>query len=315
MVRVSTSQLLAIPVGLALGIGLWTLLALVPRVGASPLATRVAPYLIDVSSAAREVADRRPTEPAMLVVGLVAPAAARIRNIVASVLGGDDGVERRLRQTGSLVTVESFRSRQLLSTAAGIVVGIAVAAGAVRISPPSPLVVAGIVVLCAAAGLLAPEQLLARQARARQARIAAELPTVLEFLALSLSAGEGVRDALRRVAATGNGELARELGRVVAEVNAGTPLSDALGRCASAIGLPALTRTVDQLVAALDRGTPLVEVFRAQAQDARDDTKRQLLESAGKKEIAMLVPLVFGVLPVTIAFAVFPATLVLQLGF
>ena len=41
------------------------------------------------------------------------------------------------------------------------------------------------------------------------------------------------------------------------------------------VGLPALTRTVDQLVGALERGTPLVEVFRAQAQDSRDDAKRR----------------------------------------
>ena len=101
----------------------------------------------------------------------------------------------------------------------------------------------------------------------------------------------------------------------LAEVNAGVPLSDALSACARAIELPALTRAIDQLVGALDRGTPLVGVLRAQAQDAREEEKRTLLEAAGKKEVAMLVPLVFGVLPVTIAFAIFPATLVLQLGF
>jgi tight adherence protein C len=79
--------------------------------------------------------------------------------------------------------------------------------------------------------------------------------------------------------------------------------------------LPALTRAVDQLVGALERGTPLVGVFRSQAHDSRDDAKRQLIEAAGRKEVAMLVPLVFLILPVTIAFAIFPGILVLQLGF
>jgi tight adherence protein C len=65
----------------------------------------------------------------------------------------------------------------------------------------------------------------------------------------------------------------------------------------------------------LDRGTPLVDVLRAQAQDSRDDAKRSILEAAGKKEIAMLVPLVFLILPVTVAFAIFPGIMVLQLGF
>jgi tight adherence protein C len=65
---------------------------------------------------------------------------------------------------------------------------------------------------------------------------------------------------------------------------------------------------------ALDRGTPLVEVLRAQAQDSRDDAKRRLLELAGRKEVAMLFPLVFLILPITIAFAIFPGILVLQMG-
>ncbi len=311
----TSAQLLAVPIGLALGLGLWTLLALMPRVGASPLASRIAPYITDVSSAARAVADRRPAEPGVLLTGLASPTLLRIRALVASVLGGDEGVARRLRQAGSTATVESFRARQLLAAAAGTAAGIAGAAALGRAAALPPAVVVGVVLVCATAGLLAPEQALARAARSRQARIAAELPTVLEFLALSMSAGEGVRDALRRVAATGNGELARELGRVVGEVHTGVPLADALSRCAALLGLPALTRTVDQLLAALDRGTPLVEVFRAQAQDARDDTKRQLLEAAGRKEVAMMVPLVFLILPVTIAFAIFPGILVLQLGF
>jgi tight adherence protein C len=71
---------------------------------------------------------------------------------------------------------------------------------------------------------------------------------------------------------------------------------------------------VEQIVGALERGTPLADVLRAQAQDARDDAKRQLLEVAGHKEVAMLFPLVFGVLPVTIAFAIFPGLVVIQLG-
>ncbi|MDP9028192.1 MAG: type II secretion system F family protein, partial [Actinomycetota bacterium] len=177
---------------------------------------------------------------------------------------------------------------------------------------PAQLVVA---LVAGAAGLLAPEQLLARAARLRLARISTELPTVLEFLTLSLSAGEGILDALKRVARLGNGELSRELGRVVAEINTGVPLADALQRASATVALPTLTRTVDQLLGALDRGTPLVEVLRAQAQDSRDETKRALLESAGKKEVTMLVPLVFLILPVTIVFAIFPGILVLQLGF
>jgi tight adherence protein C len=40
---------------------------------------------------------------------------------------------------------------------------------------------------------------------------------------------------------------------------------------------------------ALERGTPLAEVLRAQAADVREAGKRRLLESGGRKEIAMMV--------------------------
>lgn len=56
----------------------------------------------------------------------------------------------------------------------------------------------------------------------------------------------------------------------------------------------------------LERGTPLAEVLRAQAVDVREAGKRALLEAGGRKEIAMMVPVVFLVLPVTVLFALFP---------
>lgn len=315
MVRVTPLIALAVPVGVTLGLGLWTLLGLVPRIGATRLAARVAPYIADLSPEAREFLDRRPAEPLPFVGGLLAPAGRRIRSALVAVFGGDDSVERRLRQAGWSLTVEALRGRQLLGGAAGAGVGVLFAVAIARSSSVSPLLLGVIVAVCAAIGVLLPDQVLSRAARARRDRIAAELPTVLEFLTLSLSAGEAVLDALRRVARAGNGDLAREIAVVVAQVNAGVPLALALERCADEIQLPPLSRTVDQLVGALDRGTPLVDVLRAQAQDSRDDAKRSLLEAAGKKEIAMLVPLVFLILPVTVAFAIFPGVMVLQLGF
>ena len=69
------------------------------------------------------------------------------------------------------------------------------------------------------------------------------------------------------------------------------------------------------MIVAVERGTPLADVLRAQAQDVRDTAKRELMESAGKKEIGMMVPLVFGVLPLTVVFAVFPGLAAISLGF
>jgi tight adherence protein C len=170
------------------------------------------------------------------------------------------------------------------------------------------------VILFSAGGVVARDFVLQRAARRRLARLASELPVILEFLTLSLSAGEGILDAIRRVARTSSGELAGELAGVVASTNTGLPFSETLTALAATLDLPPFSRTVEQLTGALERGTPLAEVLRAQAQDARDDAKRDLLELAGRKEIAMLFPLVFLILPVTILFAIFPGIMVLELG-
>jgi tight adherence protein C len=89
-------------------------------------------------------------------------------------------------------------------------------------------------------------------------------------------------------------------------------LTTALAQVADELRIPSLTRAVTHVVGALDRGSPLAEVLRVQAADAREHARRDLLEAAGKKEIGMMIPLVFLILPVTVAFAVWPGLFVLQ---
>ena len=80
----------------------------------------------------------------------------------------------------------------------------------------------------------------------------------------------------------------------------------ALQGIATRTSLPQLARFVDGVAIAVERGTPLADVLRAQAVDVREAGKRALMEAGGRKEIAMMVPVVFLVLPVTVLFAVFP---------
>jgi tight adherence protein C len=301
--------------GLALGVGLWSLASLVPRLGRPRLVSRIAPYLADVSPQAREMLSRGATDPLPVIGMLLSPFLLRGRALLGRVLGGAATIELRLRQSGSPLSVEAFRSRQLLWGLGGVVLGLAAVFAIVRGHSIAPVLGVIIVIIGGAAGVVLRDHLLQRAARARLHRIANELPTVLEFLTLSLSAGEGILDALRRVSQISQGALAGELARVVADVNTGIPLAESLRALDSGIRLPALSRCVEQITGALERGTPLSEVLRAQAQDGRDDAKRELLELAGKKEVAMLIPLVFLILPTTIAFAIFPGIFVLQLGF
>ncbi|MFT4305848.1 MAG: type II secretion system F family protein, partial [Microbacterium sp.] len=129
-----------------------------------------------------------------------------------------------------------------------------------------------------------------------------------------LAAGESTFDALRRVAAVGDGELVALLRAAVVEVGTGDALADALRNVAASASVPALARAIDQIVAAIERGAPLAQVLQAQAGDAQEEAKRVLMERAGRKEIAMLFPLVFLILPLSVLIAIFPGVLMLRLG-
>ena len=314
MVPVTTTAAWSIVCGLGLGIGLWTLASLVPRLSRPRLVHRVAPYLVDVSEGARAFVSRTSENPLPVFGVILGPVLDRMRALLSPLLGGAATIELRLRQSGSPLSVEAFRSRQLAWSIGATSVGVIVSFLLAQARPvPVPVSVL-LVVVFGIGGFIASDRMLQRSAKRRVARMNAELPVVLEFLTLSLSAGEGILDSIRRIAATSRGELAAELGGVVAAVNSGSALGESRLGVADALRMPALTRRIDQVVGALERGTPLAEVLRAQAQDTREQAKRDLLELAGKKEVAMMIPLVFLILPVTILFAVFPGIFVLQLG-
>ena len=141
---------------------------------------------------------------------------------------------------------------------------------------------------------------------ARESRMLAELPTIAELLALAVGAGEGAVGALERVVRSTHGELTAELARTLADARAGAPLTVALDDLADRTGLPALARFAEGVAVAVERGTPLADVLRAQAQDVREEGRRALMETGGRKEVLMMVPVVFLILPITVVFAVFP---------
>ncbi|MDQ7877295.1 type II secretion system F family protein [Microbacterium sp. QXD-8] len=271
----------AVVLGTALGVGVCLLISLAPRWGAPSLARRIAPYIRDV------------TDPRGLDV--VAPGgspfdwSAFAHGRLARLAGGDAVLMRRLHRAAWTIDAARFRSRQLGWAIVGLGVGGGVAVVLVLAGRGSPVL--GLVPpVAAVAAALAYDAWLTHAAQARAARIEEELPTVLEFLALCLSAGEGILDSLRRVSEVGAGELTSELRGVVIAVGTGSPLSEALTRLAAGLEIPALTRAIDQLVAAIERGAPLAHVLQAQALDAREDAKRALIERAGRKEIYMLLP-------------------------
>ena len=222
---------------------------------------------------------------------------------------------RRLAQAGINKSTVDFRAEQLLWAVAGFAVSIAFIVLAAASGRFNPLLAATAVLGSAIGGFMFRDYWLGVQIKRRESRMMAEFPSLAELMALAVSAGESATGALDRVCRSAKGELTKEFTKVLAETRAGKPLVQALQEFSARTDLAPLVRFVDGIVVAVERGTPLADVLRAQAQDVRDTAKRDLMESAGKKEIAMMVPLVFGVLPLTVVFAVFPGIAAINLGF
>ena len=292
-------------VGFGVGLGLVLVWAGVPRNRRATLDQRVLPYLRDAPRPSR-LLTTRPVGGTSALGVLARPVVADLGRRVERVLGGSASVRRRLQRAGHAPDVERFRAEQVLWGAVGLVAGL-VGGGLLWLGDHSSVVPAAVVTFVAAGiGVVARDQWLSREANRREERMLVEFPTVAELLALAVGAGEGAVGALERVCRLSHGELSAELGRCLADARAGANLPTALQGLADRTGLVSLARFVDGMVIAVERGTPLADVLRAQAQDVRETGRRAVMEAGGKKEIAMMVPVVFLVLPVTVLFAVYP---------
>ena len=277
------------------------------------LALRVLPYVRDLPQVGRtpelRVASSSPTSAA----GVFGPMLRSAADAVERVLGGATSVRRRLQRAGIDKSVHEFRIEQVLWG----VVGFAVAAawGVLRMltAPGSALTSLLVCAIAFVAGVLARDTYLTSQVRSRERRILAEFPTVAELLALAVAAGEGPVAALDRVVRRSGGDLSADLARVLAEIRTGEPVAVAFDRMATASGLPLVARFAQGVAVAVERGTPLADVLHAQAADVREAGRRELIETAARKEVFMMVPVVFLVLPITVLFAFWPGVVGLHL--
>lgn len=103
-----------------------------------------------------------------------------------------------------------------------------------------------------------------------------------------------------------------ELSLTAGHIRNGTPSVRALSDLVERTESPALTRLSRTLTTAIERGSPLASVLHDQARDQRERSLAALMEEGGRREIAMLLPVVFLILPVTVMFALYPGLIALD---
>ena len=170
--------------------------------------------------------------------------------------------------------------------------------------------------LCAvgfASGVLARDNHLSAQVKQRERRILAEFPTIAELLALAVAAGESPVAALDRVVAAAAASSPPTWVGCWPPSAPASPSRWPSTTWPPAPGVPVVARFAQGIAVAVERGTPLADVLHAQAADVREAGRRELIETAARKEVFMMVPVVFLVLPVTVLFAFFPGVIGLSL--
>ncbi|MDQ2751384.1 MAG: type II secretion system F family protein [Actinomycetota bacterium] len=277
------------------------------------LVDRVAPYLNDTAPPSKLLA--RPSAssaPFTVARRLFGPALGDAVGVLERVVGGATSVRRRLGGLGSRLTVEEFRIEQVVWGACAMLGGALVVglAGWLH-GHVDAVLVGGAAIGGLLGGVLGRDWWLSQELQRREQAMLAEFPVLADLLALAVVAGEAPAAALQRVCRLTDGELARDLDTALARARAGAPLTAALTELAERTTLEPFARFIQGLVVAMERGTPLADVLRAQAVDVREAGKRALLEAGGRKEISMMAPVVFLILPVTVLFALYPGWLTL----
>lgn len=297
--------------GLVLGIGAASIATAALSGSRTPLELRVLPYLRDVPLETVPWTVRPPAGRA--AAAFLHPALERAAARLGRLLGGHQAIQRKLDRASSPLTVHAFRASQVAwgLGAFGMMLLIGLVGPA---RGPDRALTWLLACGCAALlGVMARDLRLSQAVKRREARVLTEFPVIADLLALSVAAGEGPVGALERVVATCRGALPDDLARILAETRSGTPVAHALDRFAARTGLPVVARFAEGLAVALERGTPLADVLTAQAADVREASRRTLIEAGARKEIAMMVPVVFLIMPVTLLFAFYPGVVGLRL--
>lgn len=292
------------------GLGIWLVVERLWSARHTSLAMRVAPYLRDLPSTSVRPPSVEPTSAFLAVFG---PMLRRAGELVERVLGGSASIARRLERARLPMSVHEFRISQAVW---GLVAFVLAAVPAAALALRSPDRAVPLLVMCGCAcamGVLLRENRLTAQVVRRERRILEEFPTIAELLALAVAAGESPVAALDRVVRRSHGELSADLRDVLAEVRTGTPIARAFDDLAARSGLPAVSRFAEGIAIAMERGTPLADVLHAQAGDVREAGRRALIESGARREVLMMVPVVFLVLPTVVVFAFLPGLVGLRL--
>lgn len=211
-------------------------------------------------------------------------------------------VLQRLRAAGLEFAVlpDEWVAASVLAAAAGGVLGAACAY----------LLDAAVVPFAAGtafAGLMLPQTALSDRIRTRHRSMARQLPFLLDLITLGVESGLNPSAAIAlAVTHAPGGAMRDELARVLRDIRAGRPRSEALRLLAERSPVSGVASFASALVSAERQGLALAPLLRAQAEQRRNERFLLAEKRAMEAPVKLLVPLVAFIFPGTFAVLLFP---------
>ena len=149
----------------------------------------------------------------------------------------------------------------------------------------------------AAAGWMGFDYVLDKKAKARQQTIEYALPDILDQLTIIVEAGLGFEGAFQRVIESNDTPLVHEFARVLRSIRLGMSRNEAMNQLLERTDVVQLRMFVRALNQADRSGIPIGQVFRVQADEAREKRRQRAEEKAMQLPVKLLFPLVLFILP------------------
>ncbi len=217
-------------------------------------------------------------------------------------------IQSKLQLTGATLTLRQLRLQQLGFAAAGFVIG-----SIILLSDISDinLILLILVPVISAVGWQFPMTNLNNKFQRLKQELNFGFPEVVDLIALSVTAGNSLSHALIQVSELVSPPWRTQLTAIRLDLTSGLSVASSLERAAIQLQHPTFSKFVSSILLTLERGTPLAAQLRIQATEVAELLRRELQITAGKKESAMLLPVVFLILPTIVITTLFPGILAL----
>jgi len=156
-------------------------------------------------------------------------------------------------------------------------------------------------------GFYLPELWLSDMTKARNLKILKRLPFFLDLVTMAVEAGMNLSSALSKsVEKMPSGPLLLEINRLLREIRAGKPRTDALRDMAARLDFAPVNSLISALVQGELMGSSIGPILRAQGEQRRSERFQRAEKLALEAPVKMLGPLILCVFPCTFIVIGFP---------